>query len=124
MKPLVLLVEDNLANRYLATFLLEQAGAEVVSVGHGAAALAAVRARRPHVIVMDLSMPVMDGYTAAAALRADPATATIPLVAATAYAQPAERERAFAAGFVDYFEKPLDIGHFAAAVLRHVVPTP
>lgn len=117
MKPLVLLVEDNEPNRYLATFVLEGAGAEVMSASNGAVSFELARQRRPDVVVMDLSMPVMDGYQAAALFRADPRLCSVPIVAATAFAHPAERERALAAGFADYFEKPLDVERFTQAIL-------
>lgn len=116
-RPHVLIVEDNEANLYLARFLLERAGAEVTHAGDGRQCLEAVRAQRPDVIVMDLQMPQMDGYETARRLREDPATATIPLLASSAFAQGDMIERAMAAGFADYIAKPYDPEAFTTQVL-------
>jgi two-component system cell cycle response regulator DivK len=111
---LVLLVEDNEVNRYLARFLLEHGGFEVVTASNGQEALDQARARRPDLILMDIQMPVMDGYAATRALKADPALQAVPVVALTAYAMPHERERALAAGCAGHIEKPIDTRNFIA----------
>jgi two-component system cell cycle response regulator DivK len=79
MSATILLVEDNPQNRYLATFLLESAGHRVIHAGDGRAALAVARAEKPDLILMDIQMPEMDGYEAAACLKTDPGLASIAL---------------------------------------------
>lgn len=118
MKPRVLLVEDNEANRYLATFVLEKAGMEVTHAANGRLGVALARELRPDLIVMDLEMPEMDGYEAATLLRADPVTSHIPVVAATSYAQAGDRAKAAAIGFADYIEKPYAVDDFINRVKR------
>ena len=108
MKIRILLAEDNPANVYLATFLLEQRGFTVEHARNGIECLARARAAPPDLVLMDLQMPLMDGYEAARELRADPVTAAVPLVAITAYAMPGDRAKALATGFRDYIEKPYD----------------
>lgn len=123
VKPRVLLVEDNPANVYLATFLLEQHGFLVDLARNGVECLARVRAGPPPaVVLMDLQMPIMDGYETARELLADPETARLPLVAVTAYAMAGDREKALAIGFRDYIEKPFDPLTFASRVATHLPP--
>jgi two-component system cell cycle response regulator DivK len=114
MGELVLLVEDNEVNRYLARFLLEHGGFSVVTANNGMEALDQARARRPDLILMDIQMPVMDGYEATRLLKADERLRSVPVVALTAYAMPHERERALAAGCVGQIEKPIDTRTFIA----------
>jgi signal transduction histidine kinase/CheY-like chemotaxis protein len=103
-----LVVDDSAQSRALARALLERLGFEVLEAEDGAAGVAAARARAPDLVLMDLSMPRLDGYAAARLLRGDPATAAIPVVALTAHAMPPERERALASGFDRLLVKPLD----------------
>jgi two-component system, cell cycle response regulator DivK len=120
--PLVLLVEDNEVNRYLAQYVLEQGGFRVRCAGDGSEALRLAQAERPDLILMDLRMPVLDGYETTRRLKADPALATIPVVALSAQAMPQERERALAAGCVAHIEKPIDPALFAQQVRGHLLP--
>jgi CheY-like chemotaxis protein len=114
MRELVLLVEDNEVNRYLARFLLEHGGFNVVTANNGLEALEQARAHKPDLILMDIQMPVMDGYEATRQLKADDNLKSVPVVALTAYAMPHERERALAAGCVGQIEKPIDTRTFIA----------
>lgn len=116
--PRALLIEDNLSNQHLATFLLERAGFTVEVAGDGAAGLAAARLAPPDVIVLDIEMPVMDGYETITHLRADPATRTIPILVASSYALPGERQRAVSLGIDDYLEKPYDPEDFMRRVVK------
>lgn len=118
MKPRVLLIEDNEANRHLATFLLEKCGCEVHHAGDGARGLSAADALLPTLIVLDIQMPEMDGYEVAARLRANPRTAQIPILVVTSYAQAGDRQRALAIGVADYLEKPFEPDDFVARVSR------
>ncbi len=117
--PLVLVVDDNEMNRYLTRFLLQKAGAEVTEAGTGQAAAAVAALRPPALVIMDISLPGLDGYASAALIRQQPGCTDVPMVVATASAQPAERARALAAGFAAYFEKPLEVATFAQEALRH-----
>ena len=115
MKPIILLVEDNEQNRYLARYILEDAGMSVVCAITGKEALAAAREHRPDLILLDIQLPEMDGYEAVARLKADPELAGIPVVAVSSFAMPGERQRALEAGCIGYIEKPIP-GDFDAQV--------
>ncbi|KIL99342.1 diguanylate cyclase/phosphodiesterase (GGDEF & EAL domains) with PAS/PAC sensor(s) [Paramagnetospirillum magnetotacticum MS-1] len=106
----VLLVEDNEMNQELATELLSQAGMEVVVAVHGQDALDILaRDNRFDGILMDCQMPVMDGYTATRAIRANPALSAIPVIAMTANAMAGDREKVMEAGMLDHIAKPLNL---------------
>jgi len=104
----MLVVEDKLENLDLMVYLLEAFGHEVLVARDGAEGVETVGSARPDMVVMDLQMPVMDGYEAAARIKADTELRHIPLVAVTAYAMVGDRERALAAGFDGYVSKPID----------------
>ena len=108
----VLLVEDNQDNRNLMRFLLERNGYQVVTANNGKEALVVVREQQPDVILMDLSMPEMNGWDAAAAMKADPSLAGIPIIAVTAHTLPGDRRRILGAGFDHYISKPLNVNMF------------
>lgn len=104
----VLLVDDNEVNRYLAQYLLEQAGLDVLTAANGHEALRIAREQRPQLILMDIQMPVLDGYAATEQIKADPQLRSIPVIALTAFAAPVDRERARQAGCVAHISKPID----------------
>lgn len=112
----VLLVEDNDLNAYLARYVLEAGGFEVEWVVNGQLALDAAAARRPDIILMDLRMPVLDGYEATRRLKADPALCSVPVLAMSAEALPDEITRALAAGCAAHIGKPIDVTTLAAQV--------
>lgn len=112
----VLIVEDNLVNRELVVDLLEAAGYEVEEAEDGTQVLEAVKARRPDLILMDMQLPHVDGLDATRALKADPDTQAIPVVAVSAYAMNGDRERMLAAGCSGYIPKPLDTRRFLPAI--------
>ncbi len=105
----ILLVEDNPENRDMLTRRLVRRGHKVASAMNGEEALAAVQADRPELVLMDLSLPVMDGWEATRRLKADPATRAIPVIALTAHAMSGDRQRAIEAGADDYDTKPVDL---------------
>jgi len=113
MSLTVLLIEDNEHNRYLATFLLERQGHRVVSAADGARALEIAQSVMPGIIVLDIQLPGMDGYSVARALRALPSLADVPIVAVTSYAMVGDREKVLAAGCNGYIEKPINPDTFA-----------
>jgi CheY-like chemotaxis protein len=122
MNECVLLVEDNEINSYLARFLLEHSGFCVIGAGNGQEAIELARTHKPDLILMDIQMPVMDGYEATSRLKADAALQAIPVVALTAYAMPHERARAIAAGCSGHIEKPIDTRTFIAQVTAFMPP--
>ena len=117
----LLLVEDNLNNQQVALELLEDEGALVQLAHHGLQAVQAVASAAPafHAVLMDLQMPVMDGFTATARIRRDRGLAELPIVAMTANALAGDREACLAAGMNDHVGKPFDLDHLVA-VLRRV----
>ena len=105
--PTILLVEDNLHNRRIFQGVLSHAGFHVVEAEDGARALDLARSQRPDLILMDLSIPVVDGWECTRRLKADAATRPIPIIALTAHAMRGDEERARAAGCDGYLSKPI-----------------
>ena len=120
MNRIVLLIEDNEQNRYLTTFLLERSGFTVVSANDGLSGILEAERLRPAVILLDIQLPRMDGYTVARKLRELDVLRATPIVAVTSYAMVGDREKAFDAGCTAYIEKPIDPETFAADVERIV----
>ena len=115
-RALVLIIEDNPRNLKLARDVLNHAGFDTLEAETAEDGLALARDRHPGLILMDVLLPGMDGVQALTRLRSDPATRDIPVVALTAFAMKADRERFLAAGFDSYLEKPLDIHEFPRQV--------
>ena len=105
----VLLVEDNEMNRDMLSRRLSRKGYEVSVALDGAAALQAAATDLPALILMDMSLPVMDGWEATRRIKADAATAAIPVIGLTAHAMEGDREKCLAAGCDDYDTKPVDL---------------
>lgn len=105
----ILLVEDNEMNLDMLSRRLTRQGYEVVAAQDGAAGVDRAASERPHIILMDMSLPVLDGWEATRRLKADPATREIPIIALTAHAMAEDREKAMAAGCDDYDTKPIDL---------------
>ena len=120
MNKRILLIEDNPQNRYLASFLMEARGWEMVHAEDGPAGIELAPKSQPALILLDIQLPGMDGYAVARALRADPTLAGIPIVAVTSYAMAGDRERCLAAGCNGYIEKPIDPETFAVDVEQFV----
>ncbi|WP_221029474.1 response regulator [Actomonas aquatica] len=110
--PTALLIEDNASNRHLATFLLEKAGFTVAHATNGQQGLDLARTQLPDIIVLDIEMPVMDGYETLEHLKASAQTRDIPVLVASSYAMPGERQRALDLGVREYLEKPFDPDDF------------
>jgi len=115
-KGYILIVEDNIDNYELVRFILERAGYEVFLAMNGRDGIAAARLQKPDLILMDLTMPEMDGWLAAEKLKADEATKSIPLYALTAHALPSERKRALEAGCDGYVSKPIHMAGFLEVI--------
>ncbi len=114
----VLLVEDNPDNFQLVRFLLEQGGHQVLGAYNGREGVELARKEMPDLVLMDLSLPEVDGWTAARQLKEDPATAAIPLLALTAHTLPGDRLRALQSGFNGFISKPIDIKSFPEKINR------
>ena len=116
--PKILLVEDNELNRDMLSRRLERRGFEGLLAGDGAAAVALASAERPDLVLMDMSLPVLDGWEATRRLKADAATKGIPVIALTAHAMAADREKALAAGCDDYDTKPIELPRLLEKMTR------
>ncbi len=104
----LLLVEDHEEIWDFLSRRLRRKGYDVVVANDGRSGVDAVRANRPDLVLMDVNLPVLDGYSAVRELRADEATREIPVIALTAHAMTGDREKAIAAGCTDYHPKPID----------------
>jgi len=104
----VLVIDDEPDVRWLIRMSLERAGHEVLAAEDGLRGIALAQKQRPEIIVLDLMMPVMDGYAVLAELAKDPRTADVPVVVLSARAIPDEAERATSAGARRFLEKPFD----------------
>ena len=116
---LILIVEDNEKNAKLVRDVLQFKGYRTLEAATAGDGIALARSERPDLILMDIQLPDMDGITAVERLRAEEATATIPVVALTAFAMSSDRERIMAAGFAGYLAKPIDIRSFPDEVRRY-----
>ena len=119
----VLLAEDRPDEQYVTTMLLEGCGCRVIEAADGAEAVALAVRERPDLILLDLKMPVLDGYEAARRIRRDPALRSVPVVAYTAYHSysPAQdAHEALAAGFDEHVIKPLAPDEMRELVRRHL----
>ncbi len=105
----VLLVEDNEMNRDMLSRRLRKKGFEVLTAEDGQIGLDTARAERPDLVLMDMSLPVKDGWTATRELKADAELRHIPIIALTAHAMSGDRDRALEAGADDYDTKPVDL---------------
>src|SRR5580693_1332500 len=105
----ILLVEDNELNRDMLRRRLSHRGHEVILAANGRQGIEMARSEKPDVVLMDLSLPEVDGWQAARILKNDAGTRGIPLVALTAHAMLGDREKALAAGCDDYATKPVDL---------------
>jgi two-component system, cell cycle response regulator DivK len=124
----LLLVEDNEDNRTIYSTLLRHLGYDVIEAQNGVQAIELARSERPDLILMDISIPEMDGWEATRILRGDPVTKDIPIVALTAHALEDDRERAAEVGFSSYLAKPIEPRAVLAEVRRligeNVTPRP
>ena len=106
---LILLVEDNEMNRDMLSRRLKRKGFELVFAEDGVVAVENAKQHMPALILMDVSLPEMDGLEATKLIKRDPATANIPIIALTAHAMDGDRERCLAAGCNDYDTKPIEL---------------
>jgi two-component system cell cycle response regulator DivK len=126
---LILIVEDNEKNLKLVRDLLQVKGYRTLEAGTAELGVELARRQTPHLILMDIQLPGLDGVAALGQLKADPTTATIPVIALTAFAMQDDRQRFLAAGFDGYLVKPIDIWELLERVRevcdrRHPHPSP
>jgi two-component system cell cycle response regulator DivK len=107
--PKILLVEDNEMNRDMLSRRLERRGFDVVIAADGGQGDELARSEAPDLILMDMSLPVLDGWEATRRLKAEPETRAIPVIALTAHAMSGDREKAIEAGCDDYDAKPIEL---------------
>ena len=106
MSKRILVVEDQPDNRRIIRDMLAPTDYEITEAENGEQALTAIAKQRPDLILMDIQLPVMDGYTATSRIKADPALRSIPIIAVTSYVLSGEEKKARAAGCDDYVPKP------------------
>jgi len=114
----ILLIEDNEMNRDMLSRRLTRRGYEVLTADDGARGLAAAASEKPDLILMDMSLPVVDGWEATRRLKASKETQAIPVIALTAHAMPADLEKALQAGCEDYDTKPVELPRLLGKIER------
>lgn len=117
----ILVVEDNEMNLDMLSRRLTRNGFEVIAAQDGGAGLAKAASENPELILMDMSLPVVDGWEATRRLKADPATRGIPVIALTAHAMAEDKEKAMEAGCDDYDTKPIDLPRLLGKI-RNFIP--
>jgi len=120
MTKRILVVEDQEDNRQILRDLLAATDYEVVEAENGEAALAAVVKQRPDLILMDIQLPIFDGYEATRRIKADPALSSIPIIAVTSYALSGDEEKARSAGCDDFVPKPYSPRQLLAKIRQYL----
>jgi CheY-like chemotaxis protein len=118
----ILIIEDNADNLTLLQDILQSLGYRHISARDGEAGLDLVREQPPVLILLDLSLPRMDGWSVARALKGDPALKAIPVIALTAHAMRGDREKALEAGCDGFLTKPINLRELTSTVRRYVNP--
>ena len=116
MKQKILVIEDNEQNMYLVNFILEKYGYQVIQARSGDEGIQQAQQQNPDLVLLDIQLPVMNGYEVARELRKMKLMAEIPIVAVTSYAMPGDRENAMEAGCSGYIEKPINPETFITEV--------
>ncbi len=125
--PKILLVEDNEMNRDMLTRRLEKRGYTIAIAIDGGAGVALAKSELPDLILMDMSLPVLDGWDATKQVKADPVTKGIPIIALTAHAMEGDRQKALAAGCDDFDTKPVELNRLLLKIeelLKKFPPKP
>jgi two-component system, cell cycle response regulator DivK len=122
--PKILLVEDNEMNRDMLSRRLRRRGYEVLIAEDGQQGVDMARAEQPDLVLMDMSLPVKDGWEATREIKADAALAAMPIIALTAHAMAGDRERVLAAGCDDYDTKPIDLERLLGKITSLLGPAP
>ena len=120
MSKRILVVEDQPDNRQIIRDMLADTGYEIAEAENGEEALAAITKQRPDLILMDIQLPVMDGYAATRRIKTDPALKSIPVIAVTSYALSGEEKKAREAGCDDYVPKPYSPRQLLAKIRQYL----
>jgi len=121
--PRILLVEDNEMNRDMLSRRLERKGYETVIAVDGEEGIAKTESDKPDLILMDMSLPVLDGWEATRKLKANPATQSIPIIGLSAHAMSGDREKAIEAGCDDYDTKPVELPRLLEKIESLIKPS-
>ena len=124
MKKQVLVIEDNEQNLYLINYLLEANGYEVLFAQDGKSGIKLALETKPPIILLDIQLPEMDGYTVAREIRKDESMAEAVIIAVTSYAMVGDREQALEAGCTGYIEKPINPDTFVSEIEQYVNDAP
>jgi len=116
----ILLVEDNEMNRDMLSRRLKRRGYEVAIAVNGAEGVAMATSEIPDLILMDMSLPIMDGWEATKNIKEDPLTKSIPVIALTAHAMSGDREKALQAGCDDYDTKPIELARLIEKIKAYI----
>ena len=120
MKPKILIIEDNAQNMYLVTFILEKNNYQVIQASNGLDGIALAGQEKLDLILLDIQLPVLDGYAVARELRKIDSLAHVHIIAVTSYAMPGDRDHALSAGCSGYIEKPINPDTFIAQVKEYL----
>ena len=120
MSKRILVVEDQPDNRRIIRDMLAPTDYEIMEAESGEEALEAIAKQQPDLILMDIQLPIMDGYTATRQIKADPALGSIPIIAVTSYALSGEEKKARAAGCDDYVPKPFSPRQLLAKIRQYL----
>jgi two-component system cell cycle response regulator DivK len=120
MMAKILIIEDNEQNLYLETFILQKNGHEIVQARSGETGITLAAQKLPDLILLDIQLPGMDGYTVAQELRKNPEISQVPIIAVTSYAMTGDRERILEAGCTSYIEKPINPDTFHGEVAQYL----
>jgi CheY-like chemotaxis protein len=123
MNGRILYIEDNDQNFYLVQFILASAGYEVIRARDGREGVEMAKSVRPRLILLDIQLPVMDGYETARELKKDPLNSGTLIVALTSYAMAGDREKAISAGCMGYIEKPINPKTFTGQIQEYLHST-
>lgn len=118
--PLALIVEDHEDTRFLLRTILEMRGVRIVEADNGETAIALAESLQPDLILMDGTLPLLDGFAATRRIRGLASASDVPIVFLSGHAQPASEARAFAAGCTDYLVKPFAVGELERRLERHL----
>jgi len=119
----ILYVEDNFENRLLVKRVLQSVGYTIIEAENARQGMHAAREHQPDLIIVDINMPLVDGFTLTSQLRAEPDFSMTPIIALTANVMRGDREKTLAAGCDGYIEKPIDVDHLPRQVARFLHPT-
>jgi CheY-like chemotaxis protein len=122
--PKILLVDDNEVNRDMLSRRLQRRGFEVLLAVDGAQGIEVAKNQLPHLVLMDMDLPVMDGWEATRRLKEDRRTRAIPVIALTAHALQSERDRAFQSGCDDFATKPIEFAALLGKISRALAARP